>query len=296
MTQGAPVVVIGDALIDVIVTPQGRSEFVGGAALNVAVGLAILGVPACLIAMVGDDDDGRLIRDFLAEHGVALIAEHAPHGSARATSVRRDGEPSYSFNAAAQARRIEFDEAARAAIALAPLVVVSCFAFDDPSQTAELRDAVAAPEKRLIIDVNPREGLLRDAVVFRREFEATARTALIVKIGDEDAALLYQSDVEQVAGALLASGAGAVVTTLGPAGAEVHLPDRSVISRPIAALPGEIVDTMGAGDATLASISAAVLRRSSPMSLAWWGDALDDAMLLAAATCRVAGATLRRAN
>lgn len=53
------VVVVGDALVDEV---DGAAH-VGGAALNVAVGLARLGVPARLIAMVGDDDAGRLVRE-----------------------------------------------------------------------------------------------------------------------------------------------------------------------------------------------------------------------------------------
>ena len=46
------VVVIGDALIDELRDDAGVKEFVGGAALNVAVGLSRLGVPTTLIAMV----------------------------------------------------------------------------------------------------------------------------------------------------------------------------------------------------------------------------------------------------
>ena len=49
------VVVVGDALIDELRDDHGVREFVGGAALNVAVGLAQLGVPATLVAKLGDD-------------------------------------------------------------------------------------------------------------------------------------------------------------------------------------------------------------------------------------------------
>ncbi|MFZ8396228.1 PfkB family carbohydrate kinase, partial [Staphylococcus aureus] len=59
------VVVIGDALIDELRDDEGVREFVGGAALNVAVGLSRLGVPASLIAMVGDDAAGDQIRAYL---------------------------------------------------------------------------------------------------------------------------------------------------------------------------------------------------------------------------------------
>ena len=53
MQETSPsVVVIGDALIDEIRDGTGVRELVGGAALNVAVGLRRLGVPTTLIAMV----------------------------------------------------------------------------------------------------------------------------------------------------------------------------------------------------------------------------------------------------
>ncbi len=61
-------------------------------------------------------------------------------------------------------------------------------------------------------------------------------------------------------------------------------------------LPGEIVDTMGAGDATLASLTSSILACDGSPSDRQWAEALDRAMLLAAATCRVSGATLQRAE
>ena len=104
-----PVVVIGDALIDELRDDHGVREFVGGAALNVAVGLTRLGVPATLIAMVGDDEAGAHIRAYLEDYGVALIATPSPHGSSRAVSTRAGGgEPVYVFNDAAKNRRIHF--------------------------------------------------------------------------------------------------------------------------------------------------------------------------------------------
>ena len=105
------VVVVGDALIDELRDDTGIREFVGGAALNVAVGLSRLGVPSTLIAMVGEDEAGDHIRAFLRDFGVELIATLGPHGSSRAVSTRSGGgEPVYDFNDAAKARRIHFGE------------------------------------------------------------------------------------------------------------------------------------------------------------------------------------------
>jgi fructokinase len=151
------VVVIGDALIDEFRTPEGSEDFVGGAALNVAVGLARLGISTTLVAMVGDDSDGEKIRVFLDEYGVELIGTPAPRGTARAISDRTDGEPRYSFNEASVERFIEFDVRVREAIDAAPFVVVSCLRFDSAEQVALLEAAVSDPQTRLLIDPNPRE-------------------------------------------------------------------------------------------------------------------------------------------
>ncbi len=122
------VVVIGDALIDELRDETGVREFVGGRGLNVAVGLSRLGVPASLIAMVGDDDAGEQIRRYLEQYDVELLASPSEHGTSRAVSTRSPGgEPEYVFNDAAQNRRVSYGDAEHAAIAAAPMVVVSCF-------------------------------------------------------------------------------------------------------------------------------------------------------------------------
>ena len=81
----ADVVVVGDALIDELRDERGVREFVGGAALNVAVGLSRLGHSAALIAMVGDDADGARVRTYLSTFGVTLIA--APLAASKRNSV-----------------------------------------------------------------------------------------------------------------------------------------------------------------------------------------------------------------
>src|SRR6218665_150926 len=126
----ARVVVIGDALIDELVDDSGTRHIVGGSALNVAVGLTTLGVPATLVAMVGDDIDGALIRSHLDDHGVRLLPTLPPDGTGIARSERVDGEPHYSFSDSMVARALGFDDAQRAAIADAGVVPISGFPFD----------------------------------------------------------------------------------------------------------------------------------------------------------------------
>jgi fructokinase len=286
------VVVIGDALIDEIRDATGSREFVGGAALNVAVGLARLGLPTTLIAMVGDDEAGAQIRSYLDDFDVQLVATASPLGSSRATSTRGPGgEPVYVFNGAAQARRVRFGAAERAAIAGAAITVISCFPFDDEEQTADLAAALADADGLVAIDPNPRAGMLHDGARFVRGFEALAAAADLVKIGEDDADLLYGGDLDGLRDRLRADGAAAVLTTRGPGGAGVAA-DGVDVARPISAAPGPIVDTMGAGDAVLSSAVATLLAQH-PASESAWAALLERAMDVAAATCRFEGALLR---
>lgn len=289
----ARVVVIGDALIDELRDESGVRELVGGAALNVAVGLQQLGVPAVLIAMVGRDDAGDHIRSYLADYGVELIETTSPLGTSRAVSTRVNGEPQYAFNDAAWARRIQFGATERAAIVDAAAVVISCFPFDDGPQTAELAEALAETEAIVAIDPNPRAGMLHDRDDFIKGFEALAPDAALLKVGDDDAALLYGTSLDELRQRLLDLGAQVVVATRGADGATIDA-DGLTVSAPISVLPGPVVDTMGAGDSTLSSLIAELVREGAPASAHGWKAALDRAMDVAAATCRAEGALLRQ--
>ncbi|WP_372984888.1 carbohydrate kinase family protein [Microbacterium sp.] len=283
-------VVVGDALIDEIHDVGGVRELVGGAALNVAVGLRRLGVPTTLIAMVGDDEAGAHIREYLDDHDVRLIASEAPLGSSRAIVQRGpDGEPVYVFNEAAQRRSIRYSDEAVRAIADSDLVAVSCFPFDVPGEVDALLDAVG--DTRLAVDPNPRSGMLSDRAEFVQGFERAAAGASIVKIGADDAALLYDGDLDALRARLRALGVSAVLATAGADGAALES-DAGIVTAPISTLPGRVVDTVGAGDATLAAVAAG-LAQGTPSDAEGWQHLLDRAMDVAAATCRAEGGLLR---
>lgn len=297
----ARITVVGDALIDELRDASGSREFVGGAALNVAVGLAVLGHRPTLITMLGDDEPASRIRTFLNDHGVRMVECRSAHGTARAISDRTDGEPRYEFNHAARHRRFRFDDAARAALDEADLVAVSCFPFDDDHQVADLLEAIRDPEQRLVVDGNPRSGMLHDRARFQSNFERTAARSLLVKVGDEDAALLLDASLGELV-SRLRPGSGAppahetaVLATAGRDGAAVHH-GRLEVQAGIVDLPGPVIDTMGAGDATLAAVIDAIVRNGMPGTADAWSSALAGAMTVAAATVRHEGALLRTAT
>jgi fructokinase len=295
------IVVVGDALIDELRDATGSRDFVGGAALNVAVGLALLGVRTTLIAMVGDDESGERIRSFLSEYGVRLVESPSERGTSRAVSDRSEGgEPRYEFNDAARHRRLVFDTSTRSALAGADLVVVSCYPFDDDQQVDSLLEAIDDPEHRLVVDGNPRSGMLHDRERFLANFERVAGRSLLVKAGDEDAELLAEESlgafVDRLRGDPTGDDGGpAVLATAGRDGAALHHRD-FVVRTGIVTLPGPIVDTMGAGDATLAAIVRHIVRNGVPASASGWGEGLAEAMTIAAATVRREGALLRTAE
>jgi fructokinase len=286
------VVVIGDALIDELRDEHGVREFVGGAALNVAVGLSRLGVPTTLIAMLGNDEAGAHVRAYLADYGVQLMATPSALGTSRAVSTRSpSGEPVYEFNAAAQARALVFGDDIRGAIRDAAIVAISCYPFDNTEQTQLLAASLEGSSAVVAIDPNPRSGMMSDRVEFVRGFEALAEKATLVKVGEDDALLLYDEPLDALRARLVDLGVDAVLATQGASGATIEAGD-VIVTRPVSDLPGRIVDTMGAGDAAFAA-AVASLRDGMPASSDAWGEVLERAMDVAAATCRFEGALLR---
>jgi len=290
MTESGRVVVIGDALVDEMRDEAGSVNAPGGSALNVAVGLAILGVPSTLIAMVGDDADGDYLRAYLSRFDVELLASASALGTGRAVSDRSAGEPRYTFNAAALARSIVYTMEMRQAISRAPLVAVSSYPLDVAAEASALTDALDG-RPGVLIDPNPRDGFLADRDAFTRALDQLVESSHLIKIGDEDARLLYDLGVDEVAARFASNGAGVVLATAGAEGATVLAAGRS-IRAPITADARAVVDTMGAGDATFASVIAHLIATGeAPVD---WTMVLDRSMAIAAETIRHAGGQLRR--
>lgn len=294
MTRRA--LVIGDALIDEVRDTGSVGRHPGGAALNLAVGMSILNVPTTLAAIVGADADGDVLERYLSGHGVELIATRGPYGTGIAVSDRTESEPAYEFSTAVVSRAFDFDFRLMDASAHAGLVAVNCFPLDNPDQVELLHGMLSRTRGLVALDPNPRPKLLHDSPAFRRGFERIAAAADIVKLSTEDAALLYGADADSVTQRLLDAGTGVVMVTAGRDGGSIALADGRRFTSPIAHLPGPIVDTMGGGDATLASLLAglAATAGSSPVRPDGhdWQELLDRAQIVAAATCRHMGATL----
>ena len=141
-------------------------------------------------------------------------------------------------------------------------------------------------------DPNVRPLLQPDRAAAREAIETTLPLAHIVKTSVDDLDWLRPGEpVEDVAADWLNQGPHVVVVTRGAAGAMAITKDQAVTR---AAVSVDVVDTVGAGDAFMSGLLDALARRNllahDALASAPLADLLDDAALVAAATCAQAGA------
>ena len=210
-----------------------------GGMANVAFGLRQLGLDAVICAPIGTDPAGHLLGELLAEAGVPWLGRPGP-ATPISIGLPLDGDRAY----VTAAPEIELD--VEAVIGLAPraIVVDLPLALSFPPGPP-VYAVVGDPEVALLAGRMP-ETLLGLRVLITNEREARL--------------LAEASDAEAAATALAERGC-LVIVTLGPGGAIAARPDGAVFRS--AAIPGEPVDTVGAGDLfTAAFVWADLLGRS----------------------------------
>jgi len=233
--------VVGEALVDIV----HRETLPGGSPANVAVALGRLGPPVTLATQLGDDDHGRLVRGHLESSRVSVTADASPRTSVARAAVDPTGAARYEFD-------VEWnpdfgDLAARHAVH-----VGSFSAVTGPA----VQQLLARSTGTISYDINVRPQLMpADA---RTDIEAITARADLVKASDEDLEWLYPSmSAEQSARALLDLGPHVVFLTRGASGALVLTRDDAIA---IPAVPVDVVDTIGAGDAFAAGLLHALDR------------------------------------
>lgn len=288
-----PVVTIGDCIIDEIDTGDGPPRrFPGGAGLNLAAGIAKLGVASTLVTRFGQDRDGFFLLRYARDRGIDIVNSPTVDATGVAVSTRINGEPAYSFKPVMFRRRISFTVDALDRLSKAPVAAVNSFPFDQPRQAKALAAAFADTPGICIADPNPRPRLIADIDAYRQGFEDLLPFVSMVKLSDEDTSLLYGDSLEDVAERLFGFGVRTVLFSHGAGGATMVHENGLMVHVPIAVLPDPVVDTMGAGDATVASVIAFMVSNGMPETTAQWRRCLEAAMEVAAATCRQNGADL----
>jgi fructokinase len=286
------VVCIGDGIVDQVNSGTTSRRFPGGAALNLAVALRRLGVPSALLADMGWDADGQWVRSFLGAEGVRVLPHPTVSFTGVAVSDRVHGEPTYSFSRFRNRRRIRFGPGAPHAIRDAVAVAVNSYALWDEGQAESLREALSGAGGLRVVDTNPRAGYLGERDSYVRNFEGVARSSHLVKLSAEDVRVLYGGEVDDVVRRLVTLGVNTIFLTRGADGASVYSATGVSAHVEAAKLDDDVVDTMGAGDASLAALIARILSHGLPPDSPGWADYLRYAMLAAGITCRhLGGAT-----
>ncbi|MEE1622399.1 carbohydrate kinase family protein [Zafaria sp. J156] len=248
------VLVVGEALVDVVLQDGGTREHPGGSPANVAYGLARLGLDTTLLTALGEDAHGALIREHLSGAGVGLAPVEAPlERTASATAVLApDGSAEYEFD-------IRWEPAP--VLPLPPARAIhtgSIAAFLAPGAATVRSILEVAPAGTVITyDPNIRPALLGTHAEALAAFEELAPLAHVVKLSDEDAAWLYPGrGLDDVAARIIELGARLGVVTLGAGGSLLRSADRELR---VPAVASQVVDTIGAGDSYMAALIAGVL-------------------------------------
>ncbi|KHK96571.1 hypothetical protein LK09_14615 [Microbacterium mangrovi] len=284
--QDTDVLVIGEALIDIVETPSGTTEHVGGSPTNVALGLGRLGVHCALLTQLGHDRHGLMVAEHLRQSNVTVLPETLvlPQTSTAIAHVAADGQARYEFDVTWDAFPAPNVVPSRA------VHTGSIGAFLQPGAESVqqlLRDSEA---QIITFDPNIRPALMPSRDAARRIFETTATIVAAVKMSDEDAAWLYPDlGADAVIDAVLSLGPKLVAVTRGGEGAVIATQDHLV---EITAPTVSVVDTVGAGDTFMASLIQSLLGAGIPNDRGTLRDFGEDAVRAAAITVSRAGADL----
>ncbi|MEV4380205.1 carbohydrate kinase [Streptosporangium sp. NPDC049644] len=299
----AMITVIGESVVDMVAEGGGRAYtgHPGGSPLNVAVGLARLGDPAAFVARLSTGVLGRTLRAHAAANGVDL--RWAVPASEPATlaivSVDEAGQAAYDFYVEGTADW-QWGDGEPHLPAESRVVHTGSVAAWRPPGGDRIAGAVARAraEGQVLISYDPniRPALLDDPASARPLIERYVTLAHVVKVSEEDLSWLYPNrPAGEVAREWLGSGPDLVVVTYGGEGCLGLTRGGHALRRP--AIPAQVVDTVGAGDAFTAGLLDGLLRggRATPALIGGLSEAeltgiLDQAAWVAGLTCQRAGA------
>ncbi|WP_336629734.1 MULTISPECIES: carbohydrate kinase family protein [unclassified Microbacterium] len=253
-TSAADVLVVGEALIDVVHRADGSvDENPGGSPANVALTLGRLGDRPVLVTALGDDMHGDRIRAWLAASDVEVAATTIARTSTAAATLAADGSATYDFDIE---WRLEDDHSLPEA---GVVHTGSIAAFLSPGRDAVLRLLERRRDTALLtFDPNIRPTLVGDREETRQIVGRYIALADVVKASDEDLEWLYPGqDALASAAAWQSRGPAIVVVTLGGAGAAA-ITDHGVVTVP--GRPVDVVDTVGAGDTFMGALIHGLLR------------------------------------
>jgi fructokinase len=253
---GSPsVLVMGEALVDVMTRGDDVEEHVGGSPANVAFGLGRLGHDVTLATWIGNDRRGKRIARSCRRTDVRLApgSDKAPRTSVANAEVDENGHATYHFDLTwvlpTLPRIAEVDHVHTGSIA----------ATLEPGGSQVVGALKAAHgEATISYDPNARPTLMGDPEDARRRVEEVVALADVVKASDEDVEWFYPDrSVDDVVAHWLAVGPSLVVVTRGDKGATFAM--RTAEPAVVDSADVQMVDTVGAGDSFMAGLVSGLL-------------------------------------
>jgi fructokinase len=283
--SGNDVLVIGEALVDIVVSPRGTVEHPGGSPANVAYGLGRLGADTALLTSIGDDHHAVAIEKHLRGAGVSLLPGSKGRGrTATATAVlASDGSAQYDFD-------IRWDLPRIAPATLPKVLHTGSIATFLAPGAAAVRELLEQSHERCVVtyDPNIRPALLGSQFEAKTLYEELVPYTEVVKLSDEDARWLYpRLSLEDISKRILDLGAGLVAVTMGAEGSLLTTAGTRVA---VPSVQSAVVDTIGAGDSYMSALIYGLLMRGA--------DGLAPSVLesLGRMASKAAAITVRRAG
>jgi fructokinase len=246
------IVVAGDALVDLIVRPDGELVPVGGGgSYNAVRAIARLGVACCWIGGLSADRFGRMLEAGLVTDGVSLaLAQRTELPTTLALAeLDEGGAATYRFyTEGTSAPAVYPGPLARGLPEGTSAVLTGTLGFvlEPMATTLEAWVAGLPADMPVMIDPNCRPSITPDPDAYRARLARVLARADIVKASSEDLAFLRPGATAADAVAWISSlGARVILVTDGARPVTAHV--NGAVHR-VPAPPVRVVDTVGAGD------------------------------------------------
>lgn len=292
------IVVAGEALIDLIVDPDGALRAVpGGGPYNCARTIARLGQATTFVARISTDRFGQMLLANLEADGVNVDRVVTTGDSSTLAVAELDARGTATYHFYLEGTSAAGLTDADAADVLAPEVAALHLGtlglvLEPTGTTIERLVHAASPSVLVMLDPNCRPSATRDAAAYRARIARIAGRADVVKVSEDDLRFLDpEGTPDGAVDRMLELGVPVVLRTDGGQVVEVRTTTGRV-SVPVP--PVDVVDTVGAGDAFgggfLAAWVAAGRGRAELRSMDQVLEAVTFAVRVAGATCARAGA------
>ncbi len=238
---------------------------VGGAESNVATHAARLGVSAAWVGAVGDDALGIRVRNDIASHGVSVDWVIGNPDARTGVYFKDPGRGVLYYRNDSAAARMTSSDVANVPFEDADIVHLSgitpALSPSCSSLIGNVFDRVAAASTMLSFDINHRPALWDDGAA-AAALLALARRADLVFVGLDEAHELWQTADEDAVRRLLPEPRLLVVKDSDRGATEFHRVAGADERTFVPAIPTEVVEAIGAGDAFAAGYLVALQRHA----------------------------------